>query len=267
MTETFLETAVFAARSAGQIISDNLGRLSKDDVSLKAVSDFVTRVDKESEACIVRIIRERHPDHHILAEEAVKETACDGYRWIIDPLDGTTNFIHQYPVFCVSIGLELKGKVIAGVIFDPLRNDLFCAEKGRGAFLNEQPITVSTISACPDSLITTGFPFRRIEFIDPYLKLFKNVLLKVSDLRRAGSAAIDLAYLAAGRCEGFFEIGLSAWDIAAGSLIIEEAGGVISDFGGGDEYLSTGNIIAGNRAIHAELLKEAQAVFAGIVDK
>ncbi len=267
MTETFLETAVFAARSAGQIISDNLGRLSKDDVSLKAVSDFVTRVDKESEACIVRIIRERYPDHHIHAEETVKETAREGYRWIIDPLDGTTNFIHQYPVFCVSIGLELKGNVIAGVIFDPLRNDLFFAEKGRGAVLNEKPIKVSNISACPDSLITTGFPFRRKEFIDEYLKLFKNVLFKVSDLRRAGSAAIDLAYLAAGRCEGFFEIGLSAWDIAAGSLIIEEAGGVISDFGGGDEYLSTGNIIAGNRAIHAALLKEVQAVFAGIIDK
>src|SRR5208283_1527520 len=219
MPEKFLETAVFAARSAGQIIVENMGRLSKEDVSLKQVSDFVTRVDKESEACIIRIIKERFPDHHVLAEETVKETSREGYRWIIDPLDGTTNFIHQYPVFCVSIALELRREVIAGVIFDPLRKDLFSAEKGKGACLNEQPIRVSTISACPDSLLTTGFPFRRIEFIDPYLKLFKNLLLKVSDLRRAGSAAIDLAYLAAGRCEGFFEIGLSAWDIAAGSLI------------------------------------------------
>ena len=261
MNETFLETAVFAARSAGQIILDNFGRLSKDDVSLKQVSDFVTRVDKESEACIVRIIRERFPDHHILAEETVKETAREGYRWIIDPLDGTTNFIHQYPVFCVSIALELQRKVVAGVIFDPLRKDLFSAEKGKGAYLNEQPITVSTITVCPDSLITTGFPFKMKELIDPYLKLFKNVLFKVSDLRRAGSAALDLAYLAAGRCEGFFELGLSAWDIAAGSLIIAEAGGVITDFGGGDEYLSTGNVVAGNRVIQAELLKEVQAVF------
>ena len=267
MTEKFLETAVFAARTAGRIILDNLGRLSKDDVSLKQVSDFVTRVDKESEACIVRIIRERYPDHHILAEETVKETVREGYRWIIDPLDGTTNYIHQYPVFCVSIALELRREVIAGVIFDPLRKDLFSAEKGKGAYLNEQPIIVSTIAACPDSLITTGFPFRRKEFIDQYLKLFKNVLFKVSDLRRAGSAALDLAYLAAGRCEGFFELGLSAWDIAAGSLIIEEAGGVITDFGGGDDYLSTGNIVAGNRAIQVELLKEVQAVFGGIVDK
>jgi myo-inositol-1(or 4)-monophosphatase len=267
MTETFLETAVFAARSAGQIILDNLGRLSKDDVSLKQVSDFVTRVDKESEACIIRIIRERYPAHHVLAEESVKETGREGYRWIIDPLDGTTNFIHRYPVFCVSIALEYKSKIVAGVIFDPLRKDLFFAEKGKGAFLNEQPITVSTITTCPNSLITTGFPFRMKEFIDPYLKLFKNVLFKVSDLRRAGSAALDLAYLAAGRCEGFFEIGLSPWDIAAGSLIIEEAGGVITDFGRGNEYLSTGNIVAGNRAIHAELMKEVQTVFGGIINK
>lgn len=267
MTQTFLQTAVIAARSAGQIILDNLGRLSKDDVSLKQVSDFVTRADKEAEACIVRRIRERYPDHHVLAEETVKETAREGYRWIIDPLDGTTNFIHQYPVFCVSIALELQGKIITGVIFDPLRKDLFFAEKGKGAYLNEQPITASTTTACPDSLITTGFPFKKKELIDPYLKLFKNVLLKVSDLRRAGSAALDLAYLAAGRCEGFFEIGLSPWDIAAGSLIIEEAGGVITDFGGGDEYLSTGNVVAGNKTIQKELLSEVQGVFGGTIDK
>jgi len=267
LTQTFLQTAVIAARSAGQIILDNLGRLSKDDVSLKQVSDFVTRADKEAEACIVRRIRERYPDHHVLAEETVKETAREGYRWIIDPLDGTTNFIHQYPVFCVSIALELQGKIITGVIFDPLRKDLFFAEKGKGAYLNEQPITASTTTACPDSLITTGFPFKKKELIDPYLKLFKNVLLKVSDLRRAGSAALDLAYLAAGRCEGFFEIGLSPWDIAAGSLIIEEAGGVITDFGGGDEYLSTGNVVAGNKTIQKELLSEVQGVFGGTIDK
>jgi myo-inositol-1(or 4)-monophosphatase len=194
----------------------------------------------------------------------VKDTAREGFRWIIDPLDGTTNFIHHYPVFCVSIALELQRKIIAGVIFDPLRKELFFAEKGKGAFLNEQPITVSTITACPDSLITTGFPFRMKEVIDPYLKLFKNVLFKVSDLRRAGSAALDLAYLAAGRCEGFFELGLRPWDIAAGSLIIEEAGGVLTDFGGGNEYLSTGNVVAGNRAIQEELLKEVQAVFGAI---
>jgi len=267
LTQTFLQTAVIAARSAGQIILDNLGRLSKDDVSLKQVSDFVTRADKEAEACIVRRIRERYPDHHVLAEETVKETAREGYRWIIDPLDGTTNFIHQYPVFCVSIALELQGKIITGVMFDPLRKDLLCAEKGKGAYLNEQPITASTTTAFPDSLITTGFPFKKKELIDPYLKLFKNVLLKVSDLRRAGSAALDLAYLAAGRCEGFFEIGLSPWDIAAGSLIIEEAGGVITDFGGGDEYLSTGNVVAGSKTIQKELLSEVQGVFGGTIDK
>ncbi len=267
MRESFLETAIFAARSAGRIIVENLGRLSSADISLKSASDFVTRVDKESEACIIRIIRERYPDHHILAEESVKETWPEGYRWIIDPLDGTTNFIHQYPVFCVSIALEYKGGIIAGVIFDPLREDLFLAEKNKGAFLNGQPITVSSIAALPDSLITTGFPFRKKELLDPYLKVFQNVLYKVSDLRRAGAAALDLAYLAAGRCEGFFEIGLSPWDIAAGSLIIEEAGGIITDFSGGSDYLITGNIVAGNKIIHGELLKEVQGVFGGIIDK
>lgn len=266
-TAAFLETAIFAAQSAGAIILENIGKLTSDDVSLKQASDFVTRADNESEARIIGIIRERHPGHHILAEESAKEAAGCGYRWIIDPLDGTANFIHQYPMFCVSIALEFENKIIAGAIFDPLRKDLFTAEKGKGAFLNGQPITVSTITAPGDSLITTGFPFRRRGLIDPYLKLFKNVLLKVSDLRRAGSAALDLAYLAAGRCEGFFEIGLGPWDIAAGSIIIEEAGGLITDFGGGKEYLSTGNAVAGNKAIQAELLAEVRKVFAGSIDK
>jgi myo-inositol-1(or 4)-monophosphatase len=263
MDKLFLETALSAALSAGKIISENLGGLSGDDVSMKQASDFVTRVDKESENCIIKIIRERYPDHHILAEESVKEEALCGYRWIIDPLDGTTNFIHQYPVFCVSIALEYRNKIIAGVIFDPLRKDLFTAEAGKGSFLNGNPIKVSDVATFGDSLISTGFPFKKKNLIDQYLKLFKNVLLKVSDLRRAGSAALDLAYLAAGRCEGFFEIGLSPWDIAAGSLIIVEAGGVISDFGGGSEYISTGNVVAGNKAIHPELLKQVQEVFGG----
>ncbi len=267
MSGTFLETAIFAAQSAGKIILQNLGRLSSDDIDVKQVSDFVTRVDRESEALIIGTIHERYPDHHILAEESLKEMERGGYRWIIDPLDGTTNYIHQYPVFCTSIALEYNSKIIAGVIFDPLRGDLFCAERGKGAFLNGQPIMVSTIAAQQDSLITTGFPFRKKDFLDMYLKLFKNVLYKVSDMRRAGSAALDLAYLAAGRCEGFFELGLSPWDIAAGSLIIEEARGVITDFGGGSEYLSTGNIVAGNKVIQKELLKEVQEVFDGIIDK
>ncbi len=197
----------------------------------------------------------------------MKEIETDGYRWIIDPLDGTTNFIHRYPVFSVSIALEYKREIILGVIYEPLKSDLFAAQKGRGAFLNGDIIRVSHVTTLRDSLITTGFPFRRKEFIDSYLVLFRNIFLRVSDLRRAGSAALDLAYLACGRCEGFFEIGLSPWDIAAGELLIKEAGGIVTDFGGGRDYLSTGNIVAGGPGIHGELLEEIKKVFTGILDK
>lgn len=270
MTESkdeFLNTAIRAAKLAGQFILDNLGRISKNEVDIKKASDFVTRVDKESEKIIIDSIKESFPDHFFLAEESVKEDKTEEYRWIIDPLDGTTNYIHQYPVFSVSIAQEYKREVILGVIYDPLREELFTAEKGKGAFLNKQPIKVSEVSSLKDSLITTGFPFRRKELIDLYLNLFQNVFLKVSDLRRAGSAALDLAYLACGRCEGFFEIGLSPWDIAAGEILIKEAGGVITDFGGGNEHLSTGNVVAGIPIIHGELLREIKNVFAGVIDK
>jgi myo-inositol-1(or 4)-monophosphatase len=263
----FLSTAVRAARLAGKVILDNLGRVSEKDINLKQKSDFVTRVDKESEKIIIKTVREKFPDHLFLTEESIKEAETEEYRWIIDPLDGTTNYIHQYPVFSISIALEYRREIILGVVYDPLRVELFTAEKGRGAFLNRRPIKVSRISFLKDSLITTGFPFRSKEFIEIYLKLFKNVFNNVSDLRRAGSAALDLANLACGRCEGFFEIGLSPWDIAAGDILIKEAGGVVTDFGGGSDYLLTGDIVAGNPAIHEKLLIEVKSLFAGIIDK
>lgn len=265
--EEFLNTAVKAARLAGKVIIDNLGNISLKDIDLKKTSDFVTRVDRESEQIVINTIKGHFPNHLFLAEESFKEAETDGYRWIIDPLDGTTNYIHGYPVFSVSIALEYKHEIILGVIFDPTRNDLLTAEKGRGAFLNGRSIKISSVSTFKDSLITTGFPFRRKKFIDVYIKLFKNVFQKVSDLRRAGSAALDLAYLACGRCDGFFEIGLSPWDIAAGDIMIKEAGGILTDFGGGSDYLSTGNIVAGTPAVHEKLLIEVRSVFAGIIDK
>jgi myo-inositol-1(or 4)-monophosphatase len=263
----FLDTAIKAARLAGQVIVNHLGKISKMDIGLKQASDFVTSVDKESEKVIIDTIKEHFSDHHFLAEESLKEFGNGKYRWIIDPLDGTTNYIHSYPVFSVSIALEFEGGLVLGVILDPLRNELFWAEKEAGAFLNGNPIKVSEVSTINESLITTGFPFRSKEMIDPYLKLFKNLFLKVSDLRRAGSAALDLAYLACGRCDGFFELGLSPWDIAAGSLLITEAGGLITDFGGGPHYLMTGNIIAGNPSVHGEILGEVKKVFKGTIDK
>jgi len=263
----FLSTAITAAKLAGQVILDNLGRISKKDIGLKQAADFVTRIDKESERIIINALKDKFPHHNFLAEESVKEVETDRYRWIIDPLDGTTNYIHQYPVFSISIALEYKREVILGVVYDPLRGELFTAEKGEGSFLNTHPVRVSKIGSLSDSLITTGFPFRSKEFIDEYLRLFKSVFQRVSDLRRAGSAALDLAYVACGRCEGFFEIGLKPWDIAAGEILIKEAGGVVTDFGGGPDYLLTGNIVAGNPAIHGELLTEVKNVFAGIIDK
>lgn len=170
-------------------------------------------------------------------------------------------------MFSVSIALEYGREIIAGAILDPLKNECFTAEKGKGAFLDGDAIRVSQVGDMKDSLITTGFPFKKREVIDPYLALFRNVFWRVSDIRRAGSAALDLAYLACGRCDGFFEAGLSPWDMAAGSLIIREAGGVVTDFGGGPEYLSTGHIVAGNTTIHRELLREVKGVFKGLIAK
>ena len=261
----YLDVAVTAAQRAGKIILENLGHISKSDINLKKESDFVTRVDRDSERIIINTIKERYPGHSFLAEESVHETDTDRYRWIIDPLDGTTNYIHQYPVFSVSIALEYHRESIAGVIHDPVRNDLFTAVKGKGAFLNGNRIAVSPVRDLKDSLICTGFPFRHKEQIDLYLMLFKNIFHRVSDMRRAGSAALDLAYLASGRCEGFFEIGLSPWDIAAGALMIKEAGGIVTDFSGGNNFLTTGNIVAGTLEIHGELLGEVKKVFAGII--
>lgn len=266
MNDTFLDTAVKAAKSAGVFILDNLGKISSQDINIKQTSDFVTYVDKESEKLIINNIRDKFPDHHFLAEESLKDTDGHEYRWIIDPLDGTTNFIHSYPAFSVSIALEHNGEIITGVIFDPQKKELFTAEKGKGAFLNSQPIRVSGITDTSSSLVATGFPFKRKGLVDEYLKAFKNILFRVSDIRRAGSAALDLAHLACGRCEAFFEIGLSPWDIAAGIILIKEAGGVVTDFGGGNKYMTTGNIVAGSPAIHPEILEEVKGIFQGILD-
>jgi myo-inositol-1(or 4)-monophosphatase len=261
----FLSTAIRAAKLAGKLLLDNLGKISKADIGLKQTSDFVTRVDRDSEQIIIWTIREEFPDHDFLAEESIRQAESDRYRWIIDPLDGTTNYIHQYPAFSISIALEYKKQIISGVIYDPLKEELFTAERGKGAFLNKRRIRISSRIDLKDSLITTGFPFRKKEMIAKYLELFQNIFMKVSDLRRAGSAALDLAYLACGRCEGFFEIGLSPWDIAAGALLVEEGGGVVTDFNGGADYLATGNIVAGNSSLQKEILMEIKKVFPGVI--
>ena len=267
LSRQFLATAVSAARFAGDIIIKNLGHLSKEDVQTKQAFDFVTKVDRWSEAVIMQTIREKFPSHLFLTEETLKQKDTGGYRWIIDPLDGTTNYVHGYPMFSVSIALEYRSGIMLGVVFDPLRDELFHAVKEGGAFLNNKKISLSDVTALERSLIATGFPFRAKEMIDPYLRAFKEIFLEVSDIRRAGSAAIDLAYVAAGRFDGFFELSLSPWDIAAGALLIKEAAGVVTDFGGGTEYLSSGNIVAGNKKLHEEILAKVQQAFKGIADR
>jgi myo-inositol-1(or 4)-monophosphatase len=265
--DQFLKTAVSAARLAGDIIIKNLGQLSTSDIQNKKAFDFVTKVDRWSEAVIMQTIREKYPSHTFLAEETLKQEDTGAYRWIIDPLDGTTNYIHSYPMFSVSIALEYESEIVIGVVFDPLRDELFHAVRGKGAFLNNRRINVSETDLLEKSLIATGFPFRAKEMIDLYLKAFRDIFEEVSDIRRAGSAAIDLAYVATGRFEGFFELKLSTWDVAAGSLLITEAGGMVTDFGGSNDYLSTGNIVAGNRHAHGEILRIVRNTFRGIVDK
>jgi myo-inositol-1(or 4)-monophosphatase len=237
------------------------------DIQTKQAFDFVTKVDRWSEAVIMQTIREKFPSHRFLTEETLKQEDNGGYRWIIDPLDGTTNYIHGYPMFSVSIALEYEREIVIGVVFDPMRDELFHAVRGKGVFLNNRQIHISKTNLLEKSLIATGFPFRAKEMIDLYLKAFREIFEEVSDIRRAGSAAIDLAYVSAGRFEGFFELKLSPWDVAAGSLLIKEAGGMITDFGGGADYLSTGNIVAGNRHAHGEILRIVRNNFRGIVDK
>jgi len=263
--DEFLKTAVDAARLAGGIILRDLGQLSAPDVQVKQAFDFVTQVDRASESAIIQTIQEKFPSHSFLAEETLKQEEAGNYRWIIDPLDGTTNYIHSYPMFSVSIALQHRGETLIGVVFDPLRDELFHAVKGGGAFLNNQKISVSGITTLAGSLVATGFPFRSKEMIDLCLAAFKKIFFEVSGIRRAGSAAIDLAYVAAGRFDGLFELKLSPWDIAAGDLLIREAGGIITDFAGGDDFLSTGNIVGGNNDIQPAILEMVKQVFSSAV--
>ena len=253
-----LNIAVKAARRAGQII--NRASLDVDSLTIttKQQSDFVTEVDKAAEAAIIKVLQDAYPQYGILAEES-GEIAGSGagaaFQWIIDPLDGTTNFIHGFPQYAVSIALAEKGVVTQAVVFDPSRNELFTASKGAGAFVNDRRIRVSKRVKLQDALIGTGFPYRSFSNMDAYLGMFRELAEKTAGLRRPGAAALDLCYLAAGRTDGFFEIGLSPWDVAAGSLIVTEAGGLVSDFAGESNYLNTGNVVAGSPKIFAQLLK------------
>lgn len=252
---------------AGELIRERIGRLTRASIFSKGPSDFVTEVDHASEALIIEAIQSRFPDHHIMAEESAQGQLGDGITWIIDPLDGTTNFIHGFPFVAVSIGAWQDGRPVLGLVLDPVRGELFSARSGNGAYLNGQPIRVRDGVQLQDALISTGFPFRVKGLIDPYLASFKGIFEKVSGLRRAGSAALDLAYVAAGRVDGFWEPGLGPWDVAAGSVLVLEAGGQVCDFWGGQDYLMNGHVIAGSASVLPFLVEQVQAHLAKAVDR
>jgi myo-inositol-1(or 4)-monophosphatase len=253
-----LTTAVKAARRAGNIINRGARDLDLLTVTAKGPKDFVSEVDRAAEAVIVETVLATYPDHAILAEEGTahgRNSAAE-HVWIIDPLDGTTNFLHGFPQYCVSIALAHRGVVTQGVIFDPVRNDLFTASRGRGAYLNDRRIRVSKRQHLRDCLIGTGFPFRDGSYLDSYLAMMRAMITHTAGIRRPGAAALDLAYVAAGFYDGFWEVGLNAWDVAAGSLLVLEAGGLIGDLAGEEDYLHGGQVIAANPRIFAQIVKE-----------
>lgn len=253
-----LNTAIKAARRAASIINRASFDLSAVKVSKKQHNDFVTEVDKASEEVIIDTLKKAYPDHAILAEESGASANLHDDNenvWIIDPLDGTTNFIHGFPQYCISIALQQRGQITQAVVYDPTRNEMFTASKGAGAYLNEKRIRVANRVKLEDALIGTGFPFRETDGVDQYLRMFRLMTENCSGLRRPGSAALDLCYVASGRLDGFFEKGLKPWDIAAGSLIITEAGGIVGNFKGESDYLYQGDVITGNPKLFAQQIR------------
>ncbi len=257
-----LNIAIKAARRASQIINRASLDLGLIKVHSKQPNDFVTEVDRAAEAAIIEVLKDAYPSYGILAEES-GQTPAQGreseYQWIVDPLDGTTNFIHGFPQYAISIALAKGDQVEQAVVYDPNRNELFTASKGGGAFLNERRIRVSKRLKLQEALIGTGFPYRVFDHVDAYLAIFKELTQKTAGLRRPGAASLDLAYVAAGRLDGFWEFGLSPWDLAAGSLLITEAGGLVSDLSGETDYLNTGNVVAGTPKVFIPLLQTVQA--------
>lgn len=252
-----LTIAVKAARRAGRIINQASQNLDVLTVSKKSHSDYVSEVDGAAEEAIIKVLLTTYPDHAILAEEGGirGDSKKSDYQWIIDPLDGTTNFLHGFPKYSVSIAMKYKGVLTHAVVYDPNNNELFTASRGSGAYLNDHRIRVSKRVRFEDCLIGTGLPFRDLTHMDAYFAMLKDIVPRTAGIRRPGSAALDLAYVAAGRYDGFWEIGLAPWDMAAGSLLITEAGGLVSDLQGNQTYLESGQIVAGNPKVFASLLQ------------
>jgi myo-inositol-1(or 4)-monophosphatase len=251
-----LTIAVRAARRAGSIINRAALAGGNLQVQSKRANDFVTEVDRSAEAAIIEIVQKSYPDHGILGEESGSVGSDkQEYRWIIDPLDGTTNFIHGFPQYCVSIGVERAGALTHAVVYDPLRDELFTASKGGGAFLNDRRIRVSKCGRLGEALLGTGFPFKELNRVDLYVKQLKYLMESSSGVRRAGSAALDLAYVACGRLDGFWELGLSPWDVAGGALLIQEAGGLVADLDGDQTFMESGDVCAAAPKLFPALLQ------------
>ena len=250
-----LNTAVKAARKAGSLITRASFDLDKLTIRSKQQHDFVSEVDHAAEEAIIEVLKDAYPGHGFLGEESGYQDREAEHLWVIDPLDGTTNFLHGVPQYCVSIGLLHKGALTQAVVFDPNRNELFTATRGVGAYLNDRRIRVSKTDKIENALVGTGFPFKQIGDVDDYLRMLKNVMKATSGVRRPGAAALDLAWVACGRMDAFWERGLSPWDMAAGALLIREAGGLVADLEGGESFLDKGHIVAANAKIFAAMLK------------
>jgi myo-inositol-1(or 4)-monophosphatase len=261
-----LNVAVMAASRGGNTLIRHSTRLDKLNVERKGRNDFVSEADRDAEMAVIETIHKHYPDHAILAEESGASGDSDTV-WIIDPLDGTTNFLHGFPIFAVSIGVQVNGRMEHGVVYDPLRQELFTASRGAGAQLDGRRIRVSGQTHLEHALIGTGFPFRQAESeLPPYLTMFEKIMRNTSGIRRPGAAALDLSYVAAGRLDAFWETGLAAWDLAAGSLIIREAGGIISGLDGSENFLETGHVLTGSPKIYAALARLCAAEIKAILN-
>lgn len=254
-----LNIAIRAARKAGNIIVKGYERLDELKTVEKGANDYVTNIDKNAEASIIEVIRKAYPEHTIIGEESGALEGNDSdVQWVIDPLDGTTNFVKGLPHFAVSIAIRVKGRTEVGVVYDPIRNELFTAVRGEGAKLNEFRLRLDNKNELTGAVLATGFPFKATKHMPAHFNMLEALITECADFRRTGSAALDLAYVAAGRVDGYFEIGIKPWDCAAGDLIVREAGGIVCDFVGGHSYLKSGNIVAAPSRITKQILAKIQ---------
>jgi myo-inositol-1(or 4)-monophosphatase len=260
--QDFLTPMQELAREAGALLMSFFGHVA---IEYKGDVDLVTKADRASEKMIVERIRRQWPEHDLIGEEGSRRETGSDFRWYVDPLDGTTNFAHGYPVFCVSMALEYKGERIAAVIYDPTRDEMFAAEKGGGSTLNGRPARVSPTRLLKESLVATGFPSHK-RHKNPNIHFYHQITLRSHGVRRAGSAALDLCYVACGRYDAYWEFNLNPWDTAAGVLLVQEAGGTVTDFSGGPFQIDSREVLGSNTLLHEEVLKEFQAIMAGRVE-